>query len=103
MTLHENTLWTVNNRTLVCLKVSIDIYVYSLCSCQGDIHHYHVIQSEKGYYVESWQQHEMKYFKSLEDMIHFYKDPDRGLQWPLTCPIINNDVQEEDDDSGECF
>jgi phosphatidylinositol-3,4,5-trisphosphate 5-phosphatase 2 len=72
-------------------------HVLSLCY-QGDVSHYRVKQSEKGYYLQTWQQHEITYFRSLEDMIHFYKDPDTGLQCPLTNPII---AQEDDDDTDD--
>ncbi|KAI6655435.1 synaptojanin-1 isoform X3 [Oopsacas minuta] len=58
------------------------------------VHHYRILPSEKGFFIECPGTTNLQYFKSLIELIEYYGKPKRGLVCELTYAV----EQDEDDD-----
>ena len=60
------------------------------------VHHYRILPSEKGYFIECPGTTTLQYFVSLVELIEYYGKPKRGLVCELTYAVEQDD--DEDDD-----
>ena len=58
------------------------------------VHHYRILPSEEGYFIECPGTTTLTYFKSLVELVDYYGKPKRGLVCELTYAV----EQDEDDD-----
>ena len=60
------------------------------------VHHYRILPSEKGYFIECPGTTTLQYFVSLVELIEYYGKPKRGLVCELTYAVEQD--EDEDDD-----
>ena len=60
------------------------------------VHHYRILPSEHGYFIECPGTTSLTYFKSLNELVDYYGKPKRGLVCELTY-AVEQDEDDEDD------
>ncbi|XP_048396907.1 SH2 domain-containing protein 1B [Stegostoma tigrinum] len=68
---------------------------------QKTVYTYRIFKNHQGrFLVQAGHGVKEKFFKSLPDLIAYFKKPDKGLVIQLNCPLENNKTKQEDEDNG---
>ena len=63
------------------------------------VHHYRILPSDEGYFIECPGSTSLQYFEWLRDLVDFYGKPKRGLVCELTYAVELDDDDDDDDDA----